>query len=234
MASIAVAPDADKSILLALNANDAWRDQAHAVAGDVAAAAPGSVLVVDLEVSLTCVQAAVRAAGAAGFPVVLGSRSSPTVAAGIVASHRPRHARPCRGRGVDGDIRRLHRWCSEAGSWLVEAPLTWRRSTRRAPVTRLPVRWHGRFTWAGRVCMRPWWPWPPQPAPSSGTARSSRTPRPRSWRQCEAASPCGTVDRPHVSFERWAVIGLGGDWPLERAQTFSVSQRVRTGKRPWE
>lgn len=71
MASIAVAPDADKSILLALNANDAWRDQADAVAGDVAAAPPGSVLVVDLEVSLTCVQAAVRAAGAAGFRVVL-------------------------------------------------------------------------------------------------------------------------------------------------------------------
>ena len=71
MASIAVGPDADKSIVLALNANDACGDQTDALSREVAGASAGSVLVVDLEVSMTCVQAAVHAARCAGFPVVL-------------------------------------------------------------------------------------------------------------------------------------------------------------------
>lgn len=71
MASIAVAPDADKSIILALDANDACGDHAEVIGREVAGAPAGSVLVVDLEVSLSCVQEAVRAARSAGFPVVL-------------------------------------------------------------------------------------------------------------------------------------------------------------------
>lgn len=149
MTSIAVAPDADKSILLALNANEAWRDQADAVAGDVAAAAPGSVLVVDLEVSLTCVQAAVRAAGGAGFRVVLDPAPPQRLPQGLLPliDHvTPDHveaealtgisvastegaahaARELRRRGVDAAYVKLASGgcavSSGAGSRLVEAP----------------------------------------------------------------------------------------------------------------
>jgi ribokinase len=70
-AAIAVTPDGEKSIVLALNANDAWSDQAGAVSRLVSAAPEGSVLVVDLEAPVACVHAAIRSARSSGIPVVL-------------------------------------------------------------------------------------------------------------------------------------------------------------------
>lgn len=71
VSSIAVAPDGEKSIVLALEANDAWAEHHDSVRRVVATAPAGSVLVVDLEVSLPCVEAAVQAARSVRFPVVL-------------------------------------------------------------------------------------------------------------------------------------------------------------------
>jgi ribokinase len=78
--SIVVAPDGDKTIVLALNANDAWPaavDQPeHAGLVDhieqaVVTAPPGSVLAVDLEVPPVNVAVAARAARRVGMAVVV-------------------------------------------------------------------------------------------------------------------------------------------------------------------
>lgn len=70
-AAILVAPDGDKTIALAANANDAWAEEADEVADEVATAPAGSVLVVDLEVPVSVVTTAVRAAHRAGLAVVV-------------------------------------------------------------------------------------------------------------------------------------------------------------------
>lgn len=69
--SIVVAPGGDKTIVLALNANDQWAGEAGAVAQNVSAAGPGAVLVADLEIPVDIVVAAVKAASGSGIPVVL-------------------------------------------------------------------------------------------------------------------------------------------------------------------
>jgi ribokinase len=83
LSQIAVTPDGEKTIVLALNANDAWADDADRVARAVAEAPAGSVLVADLEIPPVLVAAAVRAARQAGLPVVLDP-----------APGRPRARRP--------------------------------------------------------------------------------------------------------------------------------------------
>lgn len=69
--SVVVPPDGAKTIVLALNANDAWGDEADAVAAEVAAAPTGSVLVADLEVPVEVVRAALAVARDAGLSTVL-------------------------------------------------------------------------------------------------------------------------------------------------------------------
>lgn len=72
LAMIVVRADGDKTILLAPNANEAWSAaEADGVAEVIAAAPPGSVLTVDLEVPLAVVLAAVRAARERGLTVLL-------------------------------------------------------------------------------------------------------------------------------------------------------------------
>lgn len=83
--SIAVAPDGDKGIVLALGANDAWGRHAEALAAEVGDAPTGSVLVVDLEIAGACVQAAVEAARRAGFDVVLDPAPPHRLPDGVLA-----------------------------------------------------------------------------------------------------------------------------------------------------
>jgi ribokinase len=71
VACIVVLPDGDKTIVLALNANAAWSQDADRLEQQVAEAPAGSVLVVDLEVPPVLVTAAARAARRAGLVVVL-------------------------------------------------------------------------------------------------------------------------------------------------------------------
>lgn len=83
--SIAVGPDGDKAIVLALGANDAWGQHAEALASEVGAAPRGSVFVVDLEISEACVRAAVEAARRAGFDVVLDPAPPERLPDGLIA-----------------------------------------------------------------------------------------------------------------------------------------------------
>lgn len=71
-ALIAVQADGEKAIILASNANDAWtpEDAGDAAAG-VREAGAGSVLVADLEVPVFVVRAALQAARACGYRVVV-------------------------------------------------------------------------------------------------------------------------------------------------------------------
>jgi ribokinase len=69
--SIVVGPDAEKTILFALGANDAWGEHAHAVADDIQAVPRGAVLVIDLEIPPAIVSSALRAARVAGLIVVV-------------------------------------------------------------------------------------------------------------------------------------------------------------------
>ncbi|WP_434423924.1 ribokinase [Nannocystis pusilla] len=72
LSMIVLRADGDKTILLAANANDAWGEGDIEAAVKVVEAAPaGSVLTVDLEVPVAVVRAAVRAAQARGFKVLL-------------------------------------------------------------------------------------------------------------------------------------------------------------------
>jgi ribokinase len=71
LSTILVHPDGDKVIVLALNANDRWSDDAAGVGEHVGDLPPGSVLVVDLEVPVPVVEAAVQAARRRGITVVL-------------------------------------------------------------------------------------------------------------------------------------------------------------------
>lgn len=71
LSQIAVGPDGEKTIILALNANGAWAEDADRVAQTVAEAPAGSVLVADLQIPPALVAAAVRAARQAGLLVVL-------------------------------------------------------------------------------------------------------------------------------------------------------------------
>jgi ribokinase len=72
LAMIVVRGDGDKTILLAANANEAWREgDVEAVVKVVEAAPEGSVLTVDLEVPIAVVRAAVHAAQARGLKVLL-------------------------------------------------------------------------------------------------------------------------------------------------------------------
>ncbi len=69
---IAVPPDAKKSIVLAANANDAWdEDATRSILAAIDAAAPGSVLVADCEITPSVVARAVTAARTRGLRVVL-------------------------------------------------------------------------------------------------------------------------------------------------------------------
>ena len=70
-ASVVVPPDGAKTIVLFTGANDAWADDAAAVATDVRAAPDRSLLVVSLEVPGEVVAAALRAARERGFVTVL-------------------------------------------------------------------------------------------------------------------------------------------------------------------
>jgi ribokinase len=70
-ASVVVPPGGAKTIVLAPGANDAWADEADAVAADVRAAQEGTVLVVSLEVPAEVVTSALRAARERGFVTVL-------------------------------------------------------------------------------------------------------------------------------------------------------------------
>jgi ribokinase len=58
--SILVPPDGAKAIVLCGNANQAWGDDVDGVRAAVAAAPPGAVLVVDLEIPVVLVEAALR------------------------------------------------------------------------------------------------------------------------------------------------------------------------------
>ncbi|PCC72810.1 ribokinase [Nannocystis exedens] len=72
LAMIVVRADGGKTILLAANANEAWREgDVDAVVKIVEAAPEGSVLTVDLEVPIAVVRAAVGAAQDRGFKVLL-------------------------------------------------------------------------------------------------------------------------------------------------------------------
>lgn len=86
LSHILVAPDGDKTIVLALNANDAWSGEAQAVAEDVSTADPGSVLVADLEAPIDVVVAAVEAARQAGITVVLDPAPPDRVVEDLVRS----------------------------------------------------------------------------------------------------------------------------------------------------
>ena len=70
-ASIVVAPDGAKTIVLVPNANDAWADDEERVKSEVDAAPDGSVMVVDLEVPAALVTAALQVARERGFATVL-------------------------------------------------------------------------------------------------------------------------------------------------------------------
>ncbi|HEY9556919.1 MAG TPA: PfkB family carbohydrate kinase [Acidimicrobiales bacterium] len=69
--SITVPRDGAKSIVLALNANDEWADDADAVRDDVRGAPAGSVVVVDLEVPELLARAALEAAREQNLTTVL-------------------------------------------------------------------------------------------------------------------------------------------------------------------
>ncbi len=71
LSTILVTPDGDKTIVLALIANEAWAQEGERVADEVSQAPPGSVLVVDLEVPASLVDRAVRTARGHGLVVVL-------------------------------------------------------------------------------------------------------------------------------------------------------------------
>lgn len=71
MACIMVEPGGDKTIVLALNANDAWAGDAGAVADGMSRVDPSSVLVADLEVPVDVALAAVEAAKRRGIAVVV-------------------------------------------------------------------------------------------------------------------------------------------------------------------
>lgn len=105
---IAVPPDGKKSILLALNANDAW-DEPHVrdVADAVGRAPDGSVLVADCEVPPGVVEAAVDAARARGFAVVLDPSPAGRVDKKLLSrtsavTANPKEARPLTDIEVDG------------------------------------------------------------------------------------------------------------------------------------
>jgi ribokinase len=69
---IMVPSDGKKNIVLANNANDAWQEEdGQKVSQTIADAPEGSVLVADYEVPPFIVEAAIRAAHARGFPIVL-------------------------------------------------------------------------------------------------------------------------------------------------------------------
>jgi ribokinase len=70
-ASVMVPPDGAKTIVLFTGANDAWADDAAAVADDVRASPDGTVVVVSLEVPAEVVEGALRAARERGFTTVL-------------------------------------------------------------------------------------------------------------------------------------------------------------------
>lgn len=69
--SVIVPPSGEKSIFLALNANDAWSDDAEGVAADITAAPDGSIVVVDLEIPPSIVTAALQAARERGFVTIV-------------------------------------------------------------------------------------------------------------------------------------------------------------------
>jgi ribokinase len=68
---ILVRPDGDKTIVLALGANDAWSEHAGEVAETVSDAEPDSIVVVDLEVAVEVADAAIASARRTGLEVVL-------------------------------------------------------------------------------------------------------------------------------------------------------------------
>lgn len=70
-ASILVPPDGRETIVLVPNANDAWDEDGEKVAAEVDAAPDGSVLVVDLEVPVAQVTAALTVARERGLATVL-------------------------------------------------------------------------------------------------------------------------------------------------------------------
>jgi ribokinase len=71
LSTILVHPDGEKTIVLALNANDRWAHDATAVADHVAGLPDGAVLVVDLETSVPVAEAAVGAARHGGVTTVV-------------------------------------------------------------------------------------------------------------------------------------------------------------------
>lgn len=81
---IVVGPGGDKAIVLALNANDTPPGEEARVERAVGAAEPGSVLVVDLEVSPEFVGVAVDAASRSGLAIVLDPAPPSRLADGLV------------------------------------------------------------------------------------------------------------------------------------------------------
>jgi ribokinase len=69
--SIVVGPDAEKTILFVLGANDEWAEDAGAVAREIGHAPHDALLVADLEIPRAVVSAALHAARDAGLVIVL-------------------------------------------------------------------------------------------------------------------------------------------------------------------
>lgn len=69
--AVTVDDSGDKAIVVALGANGRWGDEGAEVAGEVAAAPEGSVLIVDVEVPPVLVVAALTAARRRGFATIL-------------------------------------------------------------------------------------------------------------------------------------------------------------------
>lgn len=86
LSTIIVSPAGEKMILLALNANDAWSEDAGRVARHVAEADRGSVLVADLEAPVAAVSAAVRVARERGVVVVLDPAPPERLPGGLLPS----------------------------------------------------------------------------------------------------------------------------------------------------
>jgi ribokinase len=103
LSMISVLPGGDKGIVLALGANESWDDEAGAVGDAVAAASPGSVIVLDLEVPPLLVDAAIAGACRPGAAIVVdpspADRATPDVV-GAADHITPDHREASRITGI--------------------------------------------------------------------------------------------------------------------------------------
>ncbi|HJU20681.1 MAG TPA: PfkB family carbohydrate kinase [Stellaceae bacterium] len=117
---IAVLPDGRKSIVLANNANDLWQEgDARHVAGLIAEAPAGSLLVADYEVPRFVVKAAVDAAAARGLPIVIDPSPAGRVDLGVLARAAAVTPNPTEAEGLTGIAVAGPEDAVAAADWLV-------------------------------------------------------------------------------------------------------------------